>query len=640
MDVRDSAIKVDQARDQYREAAEDLKSSYDKNVNSMKETFENKLDKQAKNYSQHKSKLEEDNQISNKVYSEKTRSAIDRSQEDFKNKLRDSGEKFEKERTESKQNLNDKLSNLSESFSKSFEENNRFQDQVKKSMSERYTGANKKYQSEFDEKIGEMDAKFKNESIANRDSEKKEKQSIIHKNSEEMQKLRHSSNDDKFKEVSRLRQDSENLRTTLGRENQMLKDRQDEKIADLMKMKNRESDDGMKKFENLQSNIREKNIQSSEKQSANHLKESKELEVKFNEDVRNIQKIAAQKVRGGTSIDKISDELNQSKTSYENRLQAARDEIAQTNKNSTDKENNIDSSYREKLKDMKAHGVESLAKKDAESNANLNKTVNEYREKNTKMGDALKYENSTLRRESEDRLSSLNTESKNKIKEQRVEFGRVVNTLNDKSIDTINALKDDFSKDKSTSIEKSKKEFNEDKISMKNEFVRQNSLKETLYEQKLAEMEKQTNKVIENYENKIAQIVKKADTEVSAIKTKEEIRKLKEDQATKLAFDTLEKENQIEKNQIRDKLTSMAARNHALNEQKTNALVSKYETIINKERTDHQKEMTLRMSEAKSQFERLFKNSEIEKETIRNQFEQRIENMKLADIANDNSKKA
>lgn len=640
MDVRDSTIKVDQARDQYREAAEDLKSSYDKNLNSMKETFENKFDKQAKNYSQHKSKLEEDNQISNQVYSEKTRSAIDRSQQDFKNKLRESGEKFEKERTESKQNLNEKLSNLSESFSKSFEENNRFQDQVKKSMGERYTGANKKYQSEFDEKIGQMDAKFKSESIANRDAEKKEKQSLLHKSSEEMQKLRNSSNDDKFKEVSRLRQDSENLRTTLGRENQMLKDRQDEKIADLMKMKNRENDDGMKKFENLQSNIREKNIQSTEKLAANHLKESKDLETKFNEDVRNIQKIAAQKVRGGTSIDKISDELNQTKTSYENRLQAARDEIARTNKNSTDKENSIDSSYREKLKDMKTHGVENLAKKDAESNANLSKTVNDYREKNTKMSDALKYENSTLRKESEDRLSSMNAESKNKIKEQRVEFGRVVNTLNDKSIDTINALKDDFSKDKSTSIEKSKKEFNEDKIAMKNEFVRQNSLKETLYEQKLAEMEKQTNKVIENYENKIAQIVKKADTEVSAIKTKEEIRKLKEDQAAKLAFDTIEKENESEKNQIRDKFTSMAARNHALNEQKTNALVSKYEDIINRERTDHQKEMTLRMSEAKSQFERLFKNSEIEKETIRNQFEQRLENMKLAGISQDNSKKA
>ncbi|MBY0414178.1 MAG: hypothetical protein K2Q18_08430, partial [Bdellovibrionales bacterium] len=231
-------------------------------------------------------------------------------------------------------------------------------------------------------------------------------------------------------------------------------------------------------------------------------------------------------------------------------------------------------------------------------------------------------------------------ESKNKIKEQRVEFGRVVNTLNDKSMDTINSLKEDFTKDKTASIEKTKKEFNEDKTLMKNQFNRQNSLKDVLYEQRLGEMEKQTNKIIENYENKIAQIAKKAEVEVTAAKGREETRQLKENQANRLSFETLYQEHESEKNQMRDKYESVIARNEALSEQKTNAIIQKYEDKMAREALNYQKEITVKTSEAQSQFERLFKSSELEKENIRSQYEQRIENMKINELKQGNTKKA
>ena len=47
----------------------------------------------------------------------------------------------------------------------------------------------------------------------------------------------------------------------------------------------------------------------------------------------------------------------------------------------------------------------------------------------------------------------------------------------------------------------------------------------------------------------------------------------------------------------------------------------------------------MRLGEAQSQFERLFKSSEMEKETLRSQYEQRMENMKLASLSQVPSKK-
>lgn len=639
MEVRDQS-KISQVKDQYREAQQELKGSYDKNLKQMKEGFEAKIDKQAKNYAEHKTKLEEENQINNEFYTDKTRSAIDRGQEEFKSKLRENSSKFEQEKSGSKAEFDEKLSSLSDSYKKSLNENNRYQSEIKKSLNDRYSNASKKSQDEFNTKVDDMSSKFRSEHAENIENSRQDRFGLLQKHSDELEEMRTGSNADKFKDINRLKNDNENLRTTLGRDNQMLKDRQEERVAELLKLKGQESDDGMKNFSNLQESIRQSNINDQDKQNQAHANERKNLETKFNEDVRNIQKIAAQKIRGGTSADSVHDELKKTKSSYENRLQSAREEIAKNNEANTEKIDVVDIGYREKLKEMKTANVENLARKESEANETLKQTVNINREKNSALVDRYKNENGAIKKEADDRLAQSGDESKNKIKAQRVEFGRVVNTINDKNMETINSLKDDFSKDKSTSIEKSKKEFNEEKVTIKNDFNRQNALKDSLYEQKLAELEKQTGKIINNYENRISQIVRKAETEVDSIKSKEETRVLKESQANKLAFESLEQEKRMESIQTRDKYEGIIAKNQALSEQKTSGLVRNYEDKLAKERTDHQKELAVRLGEARSQFERLYKSSELEKETMRVQYEQRMENVKLASSSQDNSKKA
>ena len=44
-------------------------------------------------------------------------------------------------------------------------------------------------------------------------------------------------------------------------------------------------------------------------------------------------------------------------------------------------------------------------------------------------------------------------------KEQRIEFGKFINNLNEKKTEEISSLKDEFSKDKTNFMEKTKKDF-------------------------------------------------------------------------------------------------------------------------------------------------------------------------------------
>jgi hypothetical protein len=636
MDIKESVA----AKDRYREAQVELKSNYDRDVKNIKDNFDGKIEKQSKNYSEHKNKLEEENQINNEFYTEKTKSAINRGQEEFKTKIKENTSRFEKEKNSSKADFSEKLTDLSTAYKKSFDENNRYHDQVKQSLGDKYTTASKRSDAEFNSKISGMSEKMRTENAKSRESERADRISLMTKNSEELDNLRLNATDSKYKEVARLKQDNENLRTTLGRDNQMLKDRQEERVADLMKLKGKENEDGMKNFENLQQNIRQKNISEQEKMNASHSAEAKTLEKKFNDDVRNINNIANEKIKGGTSADTLVDELKQTKTSYENRLAAAHEEINRSNQVSAEKEKTTDLMFRDKIKEMKTSQIENISKKEAEANETLNKTVYENRENFNSLSERFKADASLVKKETDAKFAQTNGDSKNKIKEQRVEFGRVVNSMNDKNMETINSLKDDLTKDKSVTIEKTKKAFSEEKIAMKDSYNRQATIRDSLYEQKLADLEKQTSKIIDNYENRISQIARKAEAEVTSVKTREETRKLKEGQANAFAFDTLRQEQQNDIAQMRDKYEGTIQRNTALSEQKTGSLVQKYEDTILRERNDHQKELAVRLGEAQTQFETLYKSSELEKATLRNQYEQRIENMKLASSANERSKKA
>lgn len=639
MDVRDQTQKIDQARTRFREARDDLKESYDKNLADIKATAEYKSEKQARAFDGQKTKLEEQNAINNKLYSKKAQDTILRSQNDFRERIKDNTAKFEQEKRDIKGDFNNKLTNISDSYNKSLSENNLHQDQVKKSLGERYDKANKEYQAEFNRQVKNLDDNSRAQNIRNKEFDQKERIAESQKYTEELDNLRQSSGEEKFRELSRLKQDNENLRTAYSRENNFLKDAQEERINSLLKLKDQENVDNQEIFKKLQEDIREKNLATQEKQNKLHHAEEKATAAKFTDEVRNIQKIADQKINGGSEVDTLTEELKQTKNSYDRRLKNSYDEMAKMNRESGEKEEKIDHAYREKIKGLKQNNAETIANSEAESRETFGKSIQSIKEKNENLIDRFKNEAIVAKKDSEEKVTTAETRADGRVKEQRVEFGRVVNTLNDKNMEALNALKDDFSKDKTDYIEKAKKDFNNEKVAIKTEFNRQGSVKETMYEQKLVELEKQTNKIIENYENKISQIMRKADNEVEMIKTKEHERGVRESQANRLTVEMIRKENDATISQLRDRYEGEILRDRTLADLQTTQIVQRYEEQLGRERADFQKQMSMKLGEARAQFERLAKSSEIEKETQRNQYEQRMENMRIATLAKENSKK-
>lgn len=641
MDVKDYSQKLDQARSNYRSAQEDLRSSYNKSTDDMKESHDNKIEKLGKNYDSQKSKLEEQNLVNNDHYSTKTKNTIASEQDRFKNDIKKNSEKFDTDRNAMKSDFNDKLSNLANSYQKSTTENDRFHAQAAKTMGERYSKANEKYKNDFENKIGMLDDKAKSQFGDIKAGVKKDQVATDTEYQKNIENLRSTNQEQNFKAVSRLRNDNENLRTNFALEREAMTEQKESRINDVLKLKSQESEEGQKNFSNLQSEIRKKSIGEEERVKVGHQEESKALEKKFNEDLRNMQHITDQKIKGGNEVSKLKDENKNLTNSYENRLTKARSDAQKNMENTLSKEHENDELNRDKLKALKAQGTASLDKKESDLNAQHKKNFQDARDKTNALVDRYKTELGTSRVDTEEKLGKADSKSKTQLKDQRVEFGKFINSVNDKKMEEITSIKTEYSKDKSDFIEKSKRDFSEEKHMMKDGFNRQTSVKETLYESKLAEMEKQTNKIIENYENRIGQLARKAEKEVDSIKATEEERNLKEAQALKIANDTRQREHVLEIGNVRNKYERMIGKDRVINEQQTTQIVQKYEDQLERERTNHQKEISVRLSESQAQFERLFKASELEKETLRNQYEERMENMKLSAMSSQgNTKKA
>lgn len=640
MDVKDYSQKLDQARDGYRQAQNDLRASYNKSIDDNKNTFDNKIEKLSKNYDKQKSELEEQNSINNQLYSDKTKQTIADRSERFRNDIKKNSDKFDEERQGLKTNFNDRLSDLSDSYKKSTEEKNRYHEQALKSMADKYSKANDSYKANFEGQVEHLEEKNKNDFQNIKDQNHKTQMAHDQSSQDELEKLRSSGQEERFKEISRLKNDNDSLRTNFERERASMAEEKEARIADVLKSKKIESEEGQKNFSNLQDEIRHKNLATEEKMQHDHRAESKALEKKFSDELRTMQHMTNQKIKGGNVVSTLKDENKQLVNNYEKRLQSAREEAEKNTAINIEKEQRIDDGYREKLKSLKLANVEDLDRKETELTTQNNKSLQEFRDKNDTVVDRYKTEISRNRADTEDKLSKADTRSKGQIKEQRVEFGKFINNVNAKKMEEISSLKEELTKDKTSFIEKTRKDVSDEKYQMKESFNHQMNVKEDLYERKLSEMEKQTNKIIENYENRLEHLIRKSEKEVDSIKNTEQERREKENQSIRLAFENQDREHQSEMDGLRTKYENMIGKDRALKELQTNQLVQKYEDQLERERVDHQKELSLKLGESQSQFERLFKASQLEKETLRNQYEQRMENMKNATLVQGNSKKS
>lgn len=628
MDVKDYTQKLDSARNRYRDAQTELKESYDKTIEDTKNNFDQKVKKQQQSYEGQRLKLQEQNAIEADRYSDITKKTISDNQEKFINDVKNIKANSAEERMRDRQVASEKLSNLSSSYDRSTKENQRLHDQAKKSMEERYNKNLKKMDGDFNQQVASLDSRSNAQNDKIRLDARKDREKLESGHQKELINLRSAEAEDRNRVLNRLKEDNEVQRAGFDSDLKNIQTQQNSRIKEMAQAKIDESERSQEQFSDLQESIKKKNAAEQAKMQKEHGLESKALEKKFNDDIRNIQSLSDQKVKGVDLMANAKKDKERVVEGFENRLLKMKDEMEQLNNQNVLKETKIDEGYREELKNQARAHIEQNEKKELESNKAYNQNLARIKERTDSSLEQLKKENQTITESKDGQIHNLENSTKRSLDSQRVEFGKVVNSLNEKSMQTLSDIKDDFAKDKKDYIEKSKKEFNAELVALKEDYQRQMQLKDQVNDKKMENLEKQMLKIIDGYENKMAQIERKASVEIESLKMNDQERKIRENQARNEEMAMIQKEHENEIKSLRDKFERMIYRDRSDNEKIVNKIVQRYEDQLGRERLESQKNLNLKLAESQANMERLYKASELEKSTMRQQYQDRMEQLK------------
>ncbi len=624
MDVKDYSQGLSSTKARYRDAQNELKESYEKNTDDLKKNYEGKLEKQRASYDLHKTELSEQNAINEQRYNDITKKAVTDSQKEYLEDLKESRSTLEQDRARDRQSASEKLSHLRNEYERSTLENSRLHDVAMKNMKERYDKNLNNMEKGFNSQVKSVDERSKDQFDRNRLDSRKSIEQLARKKDSEINELRASGVEDRSKMLGRLKEDNEAQRASFESDLKNLQAQQGSRVKDLMSSKVEESERNQEVFSNLQEQIKKRNAYDQEKIQIEHIKENKNREKKYNDDLRNVQRLADQKIIGGSGGNGLKSSFDNTVKNYEERLFKLKDELSSQSENNVAKENKIDLEYREKIKDLKGNYVQKLERQDMKANKEFGESLENIKKTNDSNLEVIRKESEKSNIAKDELLYKSEKDSKKTIDAQRIEFGKVVNSLNEKNMETLSSLKDDFAKDKSSYIEKSKREHNSDLTALKIEYEKQLELKDMANGKKMEEFRRQAEKVIDSYENKISQIERKTNKEIESLKANSEERNIKEEQAREIEFKAIAESHKNELEQLRNRYESMIYRDRSETEKMVNKIVQKYEDQLGRERIESQKDKNLKLAEAEANLQRLFKATELEKSTLRQQYEDRL----------------
>jgi F0F1-type ATP synthase membrane subunit b/b' len=131
-----------------------------------------------------------------------------------------------------------------------------------------------------------------------------------------------------------------------------------------------------------------------------------------------------------------------------------------------------------------------------------------------------------------------------------------------------------------------------------------------------------------SYEQKIANLKNKSSQEIQNVRTLADDRRKADTRNFKQEFSNLQTQMQQELLRIKGQFQKQLGDSKTASDLQLAKLTQRYEGLLARERTESQRTLNAKMSSARAEYDRLYKKSELEKATMKNQFDIQMQNVK------------
>lgn len=610
----------------YQQAAEDLKSQYNEQLSNLEETHKAREENQRENYIKQKEQSEKESAELVKQYDDKVRKEIDDRQQRYLKNLKSAESDF-LDRTRRQVAENDyELNALKTNYENTRAESERVAAYDKAVMKDRFEDGLTRRAKDFDDKLDNMQKKNIREMNKFKEAQDTEKKLLMVENNDEKQSLIQEANLVRNAANSKHQLEKERLRENQKETIKILQNNAENQVNNAIKNKDIQQEIQRANFEEISKKINKRNADAFKEANLESKNDKARTEREYSnarmDMQRELNKIAAQPIEK-----QMIKEREKIESKFQNRVDLAQDETARVKRSVKHQMHKM--SEDQKVEDGRRDLAmsEKIGEKDAEIRKLRTEEMSRLKDH---FGDQLDRKNNQLSNEREAanmREVTLKKESERRMDLQRQDFNKQISQLSESKEEMASEMRENMAQEKSEFIEQVRRDLHKDKAELRENLNTQFIRKEDALNAKIDHLEKENVNLKERYEKQITFINKK---HAEAIK-KDKIMQNEIQHANKMSArrDVLAMNQKFaqEKSALKNDFERKINQVKSDSEIHVAKLTERYEDLIARERTDHQRELSRKTGMLYDELVRYKTQSDAEKAAIITQYENKLSEM-------------
>lgn len=632
MNVSDYTSKLNGARDQYNKASTRLREDYKNTLENQSKVHELKEEKQAENYKVATREQEENIGKISDSYVNQTREEIKKRQNRFNNDLGAKREAYEAENKRLRENMTSNLDLLKGEYDKNIYEREKNHAEIVSDIKNRYAKSDSIMRDQFNTSSKDLQKKSK-ETLDNYiDAETLEKKNMINEHRREVQKNLVDNNIEQNRVSNKHQKSVEQLRNVFEIEKQSMKDYHDGSQQQIRNQHKEDSDLVRNNFESLAEGLTKKNEYEKDKLIKGSKNNLEQLEKQFNKDRHELNRKSNAIISTLAGNDSGKVENNRLENAHNAMVTKLKQSMADQKETDYESKLNMDEMNRESLRAQSSASLDVRDKLEKENNDFNREVIGSIRKQKDDAIFQYSKQLQDLDKITKEQLIREKNYSNKILENQRSEFAKNINQISEKNLIASDEMRDNNARATRDLVENNRRIAYLEKENIKEEMSSKINKTEQRYEQQLEEKNKNLQNLSNFYENKIQILAKKSAKEMETQRIYEEERRLQDQRAYKKEMEARDEITRQEMINQREFFGKTLDKTKLDGDIRLSRLTSKYEDLLIDQQKNNDRELTLKMNEARENYQNLFKKSEIEKAGIRNQYEMKIDKIKATNL--------
>lgn len=631
MEINDYSKRLAESRDNYMNSKNELRENYRKDVERLEDLHDKKTDNQQKNYIAKKMEIEDRVEDNLKRYDKSLKDELKTRTDRYNKNMSDEKEKFALDRKNQMTEYNTKLDAIKKSFDTAAIEKDKLHKLFKENTEERYEEGLTAREKDFNTKVSDVTKQATKSMNESRDQANFEKKRLLSRHSSEKQQLVQDANIARNKANSAHQLQIETLRSAQDQELRQSNNHHMNRMENMLANKNNEQEVMRKNFADLTQNIQERNTSALSSLNRENQAEKRLLEKDFANDRISLERQTNKLLNEGAG-NKVESGLERQAEAYDNRIKTLRDEMQQLNYNNQFNNERIASDHQDEVKKNEIIKSKELAMKDADMRELRQIEIGGMKDRVDKFREHTSRKIANLERQNEEQSVESRQTLKNALDEKKVEYQRQMNIINDKNMENVENLKESYAKEQTKYFQKVKRDTHNEIEDLKDDMNARFARKEDSLNKQVAFEQDNLKRQEEAYESRLTNMKKKSAKEIEEIKVLAHENRLEDrrsmDRELKMKQREFEKTLQSYKAEFDRKISK--TKNH--NDIQVAKLTERYESQIDRERQEAGKTLKLQTDMLKEEYRRLVEKSKMEKDSIRNQYELKMEKLRQDNV--------